>query len=161
MPVSVVVFVSVVLAVGATSAVPAGAAPGAGTARPVVAAPQATTTVGGDDLIVENPLGTEPGEQVGASADEDRKIWAVVAALVAVAAALTVLTVRYWRQTRPTGSRGGDGARAGRSRRRRGGAGRSAPATAGDPDTGRAATRPRPGTSYDDDLDLDDLFTDE
>jgi len=34
-------------------------------------------------------------------ADENRKIWIVVGALVAVALALTLLTIRYWRQTRP------------------------------------------------------------
>ena len=34
-------------------------------------------------------------------ADENRKIWLVVGALVAVAIALTLLTVRYWRHTRP------------------------------------------------------------
>lgn len=34
-------------------------------------------------------------------ADENRKIWLVVAGLVAVAIALTLLTIRYWRHTRP------------------------------------------------------------
>lgn len=159
---AVSVFVSVVLAVAAPAAVPAGAAPGAGTARSVVASPQVATTVGGDDLILENPLGTEPGEQVGASADEDRKVWAVVGALVAVAAALTVLTVRYWRQTRPTGPRGGDATPAGRTRRRRGGTTEPTAARPSDPDTDRGDTRPAASDAGgDDDLDLDDLFVDD
>ncbi|MBP7631731.1 MAG: hypothetical protein KA758_14850, partial [Acidimicrobiales bacterium] len=51
------------------------------------------------DSILENPLGTEPGEEVGSSTAEDRKVWAVVAGLIVVALALTALTVRYWRQT--------------------------------------------------------------
>lgn len=155
MSVSVVVAVAVVLALAAASGVPAGAAPVAGRAGSVVVAPQVTGTVGGDDLIVENPLGTDPGEEVGASAAEDRKIWAVVGGLVAVAVALTLLTVRYWRQTRPIGS--GTAAPAGRSRRRRGAAGKPAPATE-NPDPDRATARPTARASGDDDLDLDDLF---
>jgi hypothetical protein len=47
----------------------------------------------------------EPTEAVGTGsdkvADENRKIWAVVAALVLVAVALSLLTIRYWRKTRP------------------------------------------------------------
>lgn len=34
-------------------------------------------------------------------ADENRKIWVVVAGLIGVAVGLSLLTFRYWRQTRP------------------------------------------------------------
>ncbi|MEO6629132.1 MAG: hypothetical protein ABIP03_11260, partial [Aquihabitans sp.] len=44
--------------------------------------------------------GTAPDDS-GASAADDRKVWAVVAGLVIVALGLSLLTIRYWRQTRP------------------------------------------------------------
>lgn len=55
-----------------------------------------TTTTGGGEISV-----AEGGPGSAEVAAENRKIWAVVAALVAVAIALTLLTIRYWRQTRP------------------------------------------------------------
>lgn len=42
---------------------------------------------------------TEPGGR--RVADENRKIWVVVAGLIIVAIALSLLTIRYWRRTRP------------------------------------------------------------
>lgn len=115
------------------------------------------------DSILENPLGTEPGEEVGSSTAEDRKVWAVVAGLILVALALTALTVRYWRQTRPVGGgrRGPRAAgsrrsrRAGRSRRS-GRSGRSGRSTGDDPVADRADPAPDPGGD-----ELDDLFVDD
>ena len=115
------------------------------------------------DSILENPLGTEPGEEVGSSTAEDRKVWAVVAGLIVVALALTALTVRYWRQTRPVGGgrRGPRAAgsrrsrRAGRSRRS-GRSGRSGRSTGDDPVAARTDPAPDPGGD-----ELDDLFVDD
>ncbi len=46
----------------------------------------------------EAPTGGAGSRRV---ADENRRIWVVVAGLVAVAVALAWLTIRYWRHTRP------------------------------------------------------------
>lgn len=56
----------------------------------------------GGSAIVENPLRPQDdASDPGPSADEARKIWAVIGGLLLVAVALTILTVRYWRHTRP------------------------------------------------------------
>ncbi len=57
------------------------------------------TTVAGESApTVQVDPGGPGSDEVAA---ENRRIWAVVAALVAVALALTLLTVRYWRHTKP------------------------------------------------------------
>lgn len=57
------------------------------------------TTVAGES---EPTVQVDPGGPGSAEVDaENRRIWAVVGALVAVAIALTWLTVRYWRHTKP------------------------------------------------------------
>lgn len=64
-----------------------------------------TTTVAA--VPAEEPVAPEADDAgtVGTSgrrvADENRKIWGVVAGLVLVAIALSLLTIRYWRKTRP------------------------------------------------------------
>jgi hypothetical protein len=151
--------------VGLSLAVPAGFGPAgsgpfgsASVAGASPLAPTATTVVDPvDEPVVENPLGTEPGEQVGSSTAEDRRVWAVVAALVGVALALTVLTVRYWRQTRPPGTRAG-GSRSTRSRRSRRRDAAEGPAQAPVVDPAGERSEPRPAPVDDD---LDDLFVDD
>ena len=70
---------------------------GAGTASPLEASSTVPTTVPGS----ARPLSGSPPDDSGASASDDRKVWAVVAGLVVVALGLSLLTVRYWRHTRP------------------------------------------------------------
>lgn len=41
------------------------------------------------------------GNDAKSVAEENRRIWLVVAGLVAVAIALSLITIRYWRQTKP------------------------------------------------------------
>lgn len=63
-----------------------------------------TETTAVDDPAVE-PVTSTTAPEAGAGsrrvADENRKIWVVVAGLVVVAVVLSLLTIRYWRQTRP------------------------------------------------------------
>ncbi len=80
--------------------------------------PGVTSTLAFDGSTTVAPTGVAPTddtmptagtgdttESTGAGsrrvADENRKIWAVVAGLVLVAIALSLLTIRYWRRTRP------------------------------------------------------------
>lgn len=64
-----------------------------------------STTVPATAGVTTTAAGGDGAPDVGAGskrvADENRKIWAVVAGLVLVALALSVLTIRYWRRTRP------------------------------------------------------------
>lgn len=92
-------------------------------AAPAAAAPAQDPTVttapetgldpepGGDEppAVTDDPAAdptAEDDESAGGStvAEENRRIWLVVAGLVVVALALTLLTVRYWRHTRPAQS---------------------------------------------------------
>jgi hypothetical protein len=145
------------VSLGGVLAAPTGSGP-VGLVAVAGAAPLAVATVDGDAPVgnpVGNPLGTDPGEAVGSSAAEDRKVWGVVGALVAVALALTVLTVRYWRQTRPTGT---PSARSRRRPPRRRGGGDPAPAVLPAGPDAVAVPRGRPSPTDDD---LDDLFVED
>lgn len=91
--------------------------PGVSTTTPV---DSPTTAASGGPGSTEAPTSTtEPAAGGGSRrvADENRKIWVVVAGLIGVAVALSLLTFRYWRQTRPVphaapaaGAAGADGA---------------------------------------------------
>jgi len=91
--------VTVVLLVGGGRGLLAIDAAAAGPAQD----PSTETTV--VDPSAEPVPSTTDAPRTGAGsrrvADENRKIWVVVAGLVAVAVALAWLTIRYWRHTRP------------------------------------------------------------
>ncbi len=118
-----VLLVLVVLGLAAAGPTPASAAPAVPSAPAVTAVPavpvapaqdpETTTTAPATTATTApatEPDATEPAAAdeepesgVGSRrvADENRKIWFVVAALIAVAVALSLLTLRYWHQTRP------------------------------------------------------------
>lgn len=77
------------------------------TSAPGVSTTVVGTTAGGLDPVAGSEATTTTEAEQGSSnsrrvADENRKIWVVVAGLVAVAVCLTALTIRYWHQTRPS-----------------------------------------------------------
>lgn len=75
---------------------------------PAVPTTVAVTTAEGLDPVAGDGATTTTTESEEGSAgsrriaDENRKIWVVVAGLIAVAVCLTLLTIRYWHQTRPS-----------------------------------------------------------
>lgn len=79
---------------------------GAPTSDPQTTATTAAPGADLDPVIGEDVTTPADGEGETASsrrvADENRKIWVVVAGLVAVAVLLSLLTIRYWHQTRPS-----------------------------------------------------------
>jgi hypothetical protein len=96
-------------------AAPAAARPAQDPGVTTIPVDGSTTTLPGSTTVAAVPAAgsetepatepTEPAEVAATGsnrvADENRKIWAVVAALVLVAIALSLLTIRYWRKTRP------------------------------------------------------------
>jgi hypothetical protein len=96
-------------------AAPAAARPAQDPGVTTIPVDRSTTTLPGSTTVAAVPAAgsetepatepTEPAEVAATGsnrvADENRKIWAVVAALVLVAIALSLLTIRYWRKTRP------------------------------------------------------------
>lgn len=111
-PTRLVAALFVVLALALVGAAPASARsaqdPGVTTTFPVEVSSSTTTpvtTVVPTTAAVVTTDVEDPEASTGAGstrvADENRKIWAVVAGLVLVAVALSLLTIRYWRKTRP------------------------------------------------------------
>lgn len=94
----VVALVTALVALGSLSA-PASARPRQDPTTTTVADDAASTSAPATDLDAE----AEQEESAGSRrvADENRRIWLVVAGLVVVALALSLLTFRYWRRTRP------------------------------------------------------------
>ena len=66
--------------------------------------PATTVAAGGPASTAATATSTtQPTNGAGSrrAADENRRIWVVVAGLIAVAVGLSLLTIRYWRQTKP------------------------------------------------------------